>query len=230
MTLLLRQCKICKQEKPSEDFYVSNRVTCKPCYIERVLKNQQANPELYQSLKLEYKYGITLAERDQMIEDQNNRCACCNDEFEKSLYTHVDHCHTTLKIRGILCHNCNKGLGNFKDSTDRLAKAIKYLEQDAQENTTTPVPTGPNTEGQEHSQHGTILATGFGENDDHTDDHSGAVRGQDADHRAQASSGDSVGYRSKEVESSIVAKSIEATWPREPTAIWVSPRSGHLLD
>ena len=40
----------------------------------------------------------------------------------------MDHCHKTKKIRGLLCHTCNSGLGMFKDNIEYLKNAIKYLE------------------------------------------------------------------------------------------------------
>lgn len=39
----------------------------------------------------------------------------------------VDHCHDKKKVRGMLCNNCNTGLGYFKDDTTRLQRAIDYL-------------------------------------------------------------------------------------------------------
>ncbi len=64
---------------------------------------------------------------------QNNVCAICGnpeiaiDQRGKLRNLAVDHCHKTGKIRGLLCTNCNKGLGHFKDSPDLLTKAIEYL-------------------------------------------------------------------------------------------------------
>lgn len=59
----------------------------------------------------------------------NATCAICKKH--KSNFTRalaVDHCHTTGKIRGLLCTNCNRALGNIKDSIDNLKNAIEYLE------------------------------------------------------------------------------------------------------
>lgn len=73
-------------------------------------------------------YGITQAEYDAMLEKQNGKCAICNntDEVEGRKLA-IDHCHTTGRVRGLLCGKCNRGLGLFKDNPDLLLKAISYL-------------------------------------------------------------------------------------------------------
>lgn len=73
-------------------------------------------------------YGLTPKEFDDMLWKQGYRCLLCNDHFgDKS--PHLDHNYKTEKIRGILCHNCNTGLGLFKDNIIRLKQAIAYLEK-----------------------------------------------------------------------------------------------------
>lgn len=68
-------------------------------------------------------------------EDQGNRCRICSVEHKdymcgtsKISRLHIDHCHTTGKIRGLPCLNCNSALGSFRDSRELLLKAIKYLD------------------------------------------------------------------------------------------------------
>ena len=73
------------------------------------------------------KYGINLNEYNLLLEKQNYKCAICESYYHNGHGWHVDHCHRTNKIRGILCFNCNSGLGQFKDSELLLQKAIKYL-------------------------------------------------------------------------------------------------------
>lgn len=70
-------------------------------------------------------YGITLEQRNKMIEQQDGKCAICSDVLTAP---HVDHCHETNAVRGILCNVCNIGLGYFKDDPLRLQSAIEYLE------------------------------------------------------------------------------------------------------
>jgi hypothetical protein len=80
---------------------------------------------------LKSSYGISLDEFNVKLKNQYHKCAICEcDETEAySQKLFVDHCHTTKKIRGLLCHACNIAIGNFKDSTENLKKAIAYLEE-----------------------------------------------------------------------------------------------------
>ena len=79
-------------------------------------------------------YNITLEEYREMFIYQEDRCAICGglgfkmaDNVKKFLV--VDHCHSSGKVRGLLCHNCNRGLGLFQDSVENLNAAIDYLER-----------------------------------------------------------------------------------------------------
>jgi endogenous inhibitor of DNA gyrase (YacG/DUF329 family) len=81
-----------------------------------------------------YHYGIGTTEFEAILASQGGRCAICrtNEWPGKDNKPHIDHCHKLgvrgqRVIRGILCTNCNQGLGRFKDSTDLLAAAIEYL-------------------------------------------------------------------------------------------------------
>lgn len=78
-------------------------------------------------------YGLNIEDYNLMLELQDNRCAICNmEETAISRYgtpkrLTVDHCHETGKIRGLLCDNCNRGIGHLKESIRVLEKAIIYL-------------------------------------------------------------------------------------------------------
>lgn len=80
---------------------------------------------------LKYWYGITPDEKEALIEGQLGCCACCGDSFSSSRKAHVDHVHGSdpIIIRGILCSQCNTGLGLFKDSPERMLKAAAYLKK-----------------------------------------------------------------------------------------------------
>ncbi|MFD9455486.1 endonuclease VII domain-containing protein [Streptomyces sp. NPDC059985] len=69
-------------------------------------------------------YGMTEAERDAMVAAQNGLCGICL----KAPAVHVDHCHSTGRVRGVLCFNCNSAIGKLGDDPDTLRRAISYLE------------------------------------------------------------------------------------------------------
>ena len=85
-----------------------------------------------------FRYGITAPQVDNMLKDNLGKCKICSMNIffgtsgnQSGLKKHsavVDHCHTTGKVRGVICWDCNKGLGNFRDDITRLKGAIKYLE------------------------------------------------------------------------------------------------------
>ncbi len=73
-------------------------------------------------------HGITLKQYDKMLEKQFGKCKICKTEVPGGPGRfHIDHDHSTGKIRGLLCSNCNLFLGNAKDNIEILASAIQYL-------------------------------------------------------------------------------------------------------
>jgi len=100
-----------------------------------ILRQRRDDPIAYQlknkNRKLREKYGITLAQRAQLIIDQDNRCKVCEISFDdiKPQNAHIDHDHATRVVRGILCSNCNLGIGNFRDSIKSLERAIIYIRE-----------------------------------------------------------------------------------------------------
>jgi hypothetical protein len=73
-------------------------------------------------------YGITDSEFARILVDQGGVCAVCGTDNWGSKSPHLDHCHNSGQVRGILCGPCNTGLGMFQDDPDLLRAAIKYLE------------------------------------------------------------------------------------------------------
>jgi hypothetical protein len=77
-------------------------------------------------------YGVTTDWVSETRTKQGGACAICRTRPSEShgiSGLHLDHCHSTNKVRGLLCSLCNKGLGSFKDSIDLLLSAGAYLEQ-----------------------------------------------------------------------------------------------------
>lgn len=85
--------------------------------------------DTHRSRHLETNYGITVEQRNQMARQQNYSCAICGLIEDCTGTLHVDHDHTTNKVRGLLCSNCNHALGMFRDSVGVLKAAVVYLEK-----------------------------------------------------------------------------------------------------
>lgn len=124
----LKWCLDCDRPKPLEDF-PKNRNTgsgrapyCKPCLNVRgrASRNRHGGDRNYH---LRRRYGITAAQADMMLSEQGGLCAICR----LAPAAHVDHDHATGKVRGLLCFNCNGGLGQFKDHIGVVEAAAGYL-------------------------------------------------------------------------------------------------------
>ncbi len=94
-------------------------------------KRRQDRPEVAAVVWRKHRYGIIESQYQAMLIAQGNSCAICKmpfnhtgPRFEKP---QVDHCHASGKVRGLLCTECNQGLGRFKDNAEALTAAIEYL-------------------------------------------------------------------------------------------------------
>jgi hypothetical protein len=121
-TAVCTRCKVRKAvgEFPSLD---GGKYLCRACMA-------VAN-ESYSLARL----GLTVTDYERLLEEQGGRCAICGcPEGHRSCYGKkcklaVDHEHQTGQVRGLLCNNCNRGLGRFKDSLSLLEAAIRYLKR-----------------------------------------------------------------------------------------------------
>lgn len=78
------------------------------------------------------KYGLVEDEVHQLLEDQNGECALCERPLEfDGNKLHIDHCHETGRIRGLLCMPCNVALGMLGDNEVGLTRALNYIKGDA---------------------------------------------------------------------------------------------------
>jgi hypothetical protein len=85
--------------------------------------------ELYQRYKFS-RYGVTREQYDEILCQQKGRCGACHAALLSSRRTHLDHCHKTGRVRGILCGGCNCALGHLEDSLQRIVDLALYLEAD----------------------------------------------------------------------------------------------------
>ena len=97
------------------------RAASDPEYRERRNSQGRGEPKRW----LQRTYGISREEYDAMVAAQNGRCLICDEKPMRGLC--VDHCHETKVVRGLLCNNCNVGLGYFDDDPIRLLRAAAYL-------------------------------------------------------------------------------------------------------
>lgn len=131
-------CTVCDEMKPFSEFPANKRSkdgianSCLSCRQ----KHSQTPAERLKSRKsaLKNKYGITDAKYKSVLAAQGGSCAICGNghnvtsKLGYAVKLHIDHCHTTGKLRGILCVKCNSGLGHFDDNLEGLMKAVRYLE------------------------------------------------------------------------------------------------------
>lgn len=114
-------CGVCNSPKQPTDFYVKDRGThvqrdplCKRCRIEK------------QRTRI---LGVTPQQYDEMHKNQQGLCGICQHRLRSRRYKAfcVDHCHETGRVRGLLCHNCNRAIGMLQDSVENLLRAIKWI-------------------------------------------------------------------------------------------------------
>jgi hypothetical protein len=100
---------------------------CSKCRSQRTMKYRKQNPDIQKQSDLLRKFGITLDQYKAMLAAQNNVCAICKQSNSDGRSFAVDHDHKTGKNRGLLCGNCNRGIGNLKETPAILWAAIEYL-------------------------------------------------------------------------------------------------------
>ncbi|MER7776213.1 endonuclease VII domain-containing protein [Streptomyces sp. NPDC096191] len=114
-----KHCRSCGETKPHSEWHRNSSASdglstsCKVCRAEKSRAGH-----------LKRHYGLTEAERDQLIADQGGVCCICL----AAPAAHVDHCHKTGRVRGVLCFSCNAALGQFKDRPDAIRRAAAYVE------------------------------------------------------------------------------------------------------
>lgn len=107
-------------------------VSRKQYYLDNKSKYEKYNESDYvRTRTLHNRYKLSIDDYEKMVVEQGSRCAICGTDNpgRKSKNNHwfIDHCHETNKIRGLLCHKCNLGLGHFNDNIDLMEKAIEYI-------------------------------------------------------------------------------------------------------
>jgi hypothetical protein len=132
-------CKACSSEDKRRRYLANTQAA-----IDRVRRWQQANPERVNATQrarrakpeaklreraghLMRKYGMTIEQYDAMLEAQGGGCFICGRPPREDISLHVDHDHSTGKVRGILCFCCNNALADFQEDPELLKKAATYV-------------------------------------------------------------------------------------------------------
>lgn len=130
-------CHKCKKEKDISNFDIDKSVRdgysskCKICRRAYQKDYYKKNINKVKSRDLKQSYGISLDDKQKMINSQGNKCYICKKSF-KNLSTkeiHVDHDHKSGKVRKILCHRCNRILGFAEENKNIFKQMILYLEE-----------------------------------------------------------------------------------------------------
>lgn len=118
-------CKDCGFDKPLTEFPGGKPHSyCKRC---NNVRNRASVKRLYGDSRhyhLRERFGLSEVEVDRMIRDQDGVCAICKERPA----TDVDHDHSSGRVRGMLCAQCNSGLGALKDDPKLIWAAIDYLD------------------------------------------------------------------------------------------------------
>jgi hypothetical protein len=145
-----KKCSKCQTEKSLDSFCKHKNMkdglnnNCKDCVKEYNNKNKQQIKEYKSKYYLENKehfahkdrknhlmrkYGVTQEWYDEQLKLQDGGCKICGtkDPGKGLKHFHVDHSHETGKVRGLLCHSCNVGIGLFKEDIKLIQKAIEYV-------------------------------------------------------------------------------------------------------
>ncbi len=146
----MKCCVTCGVDKEDNDFHKhpltkdGRQSSCKLCCsiyrksyairnkeqikLQRSITSKEKTTEQRRKMKYLERYNLSIEQYEDMLKLQNGVCAIClGKPTGKKTRLCVDHCHDTGKVRGLLCNECNVGLGRFRDKVDLLASAIEYL-------------------------------------------------------------------------------------------------------
>lgn len=155
----MKMCSRCKTSKPSSAFSKDKRYRdglqsyCRECVADYRVENKEridtqikaakeANPDKYKDQWMRNQYGISLEYYRELLKNQGGVCAICGTDNPgqragKPLSFCVDHDHSCCSgkkscgkcVRGLICTNCNFGIGSLKDSIPLLQSAIQYIQE-----------------------------------------------------------------------------------------------------
>ena len=126
----VKTCANCENEKPVEEFHKRKdrgdgfQSYCKMCAI--ALRKRKYDSQIRYDQNLRLKYGITLGQYDEMLEEQGGVCLICKTHPEYRRLD-VDHDHDTGEVRGLVCSACNFRIGHVETVLRDFPQILKYL-------------------------------------------------------------------------------------------------------
>lgn len=139
----IKRCPYCGKDRLFSDFYKDRgradgvSYSCRECLKISSKEIREDKPGKVRRSRREVilrsKYNISQQDYDLLLSSQGNKCCICGTSAEsytrsgKSVPLAVDHCHSTGKVRGLLCNQCNIGIGNLKDNPEVIKNALEYL-------------------------------------------------------------------------------------------------------
>ena len=138
----MKICSCCRKTLTLENFQkkldgkFGVTAVCKSCLARRVQVYRNENTQTMRQQHIYRTFGLSWETYLQLFSQQRGQCSICkttlklhkNDIDNVGEVPHVDHCHTTGKVRGLLCAKCNKALGLFRDNVTIIRLAADYLE------------------------------------------------------------------------------------------------------
>ena len=127
----MKKCRYCHQSQPLNQYPKhkghkdGHAAICKSCKKERYPTTPEQKQRAYER-QIKRNYGVTVDDYDDMFKQQGGLCAGCK-QSNKGARFHIDHCHQTGIVRGLLCSKCNIALGLVDDQIETLANLISYL-------------------------------------------------------------------------------------------------------
>lgn len=115
-------CVRCARRKARQHYFFNREARIKASQ-----EYSKKNPRASRVAHLKRAFGMTLEQFDELLLRQDHKCAICHTATPSGRGWHVDHCHSSGKIRGILCHHCNVILGHAKDDVGHLQACTAYL-------------------------------------------------------------------------------------------------------
>lgn len=137
----MKKCSRCHKLKKEDEFYAytendphktgNRHAACKRCEHDARAAHRLANPQLASAnarrCKIKRLFGITPEQCDTLLAHQGGVCAICKRASPDGRRLHIDHDHAAKTVRGLLCHDCNRGIGMFRDDARLLQVAAEYI-------------------------------------------------------------------------------------------------------